>query len=216
MRPRRSVPLVLSCAAVALAGCGGSSLLDGSTASDLQDSLGKVQSAIDDGRCAQARQAASDGARRVDDLPSSVDAGLRDRLKTGFDELSSRVGTDCESTTTTTQTTETTDTTPTDVTPTATTPTTTPSEPTTTPDTPTTPQVDPPDTGTTDPGTGSGPGSGSDDGQGDDGSGGVVPGVDGPGASERSAPGQRGKELKKRMKELRKRAEQYFKGNGGG
>ncbi len=215
MRPRRSVPLVLSCAAVALAGCGGSSLLDGSTASDLQDSLGKVQSAIDDGRCAEARQAASAGARRVDDLPSSVDAGLRDRLKTGFDELSSRVGTDCESTTTTTQTTDTTDTaTTTDAVPTQTATTTAPAEPTTTSDTPATPPTDPPDTGPADPGTGSGPGS--DDGQGDEGSGGVTPGVDGPGASERSAPGQRGKELKKRMKELRKRAEQYFKGNGGG
>jgi hypothetical protein len=215
MRPRRSVPLVLSCAAVALAGCGGSSLLDGSTASDLQDSLGKVQSAIDDGRCAEARQAASAGARRVDDLPSSVDAGLRDRLKTGFDELSSRVGTDCESTTTTTQTTDTTDTQTTDVSPAE--PTTTdaaPPETTSTQDSPATPPTDPPATGPADPGTGSGPGSG--DGQGDEGSGGVVPGVDGPGASERSGPGARGKELKDRMKELRKRAKEYFKGNGAG
>lgn len=204
MRPRRSVPLVLSCAAVAMTGCGGSSLLDGSTASDLQDSLGRVQTAIDEGRCSQARSAATDGAERVAALPSSVDAELRDRLKTGFEELSNRVGTDCETTTAETEPQVPTDTVPTDTAPETTT--TEPTTPTTTPttETPTTTTEEPPTIEPTDP---------ADPGDEDDGSGGVVPGVDGPGASERS---QGAKGLEKRLKDLRKRAEKYFKGQGGG
>lgn len=211
MRPRRSVPIVLSCAAVVLAGCGSSSsLLDGSTASDLQESLGRVRSAIDEGRCSQARSAARAGAERVDALPSSVDAELRDTLKRGFDELSAKVGTDCETPTTT----ETTPTVPTETT-TTTTPTepTTPTETTTTTETttpiePTTPTL--PDDPTTDPVDPTDPG--------DDGSGGVVPGVDGPGASERSVPngGKGANELKKRWNELKKRAKDAWKGRGDG
>lgn len=212
MRTRRSVPLALSCAAVALAGCGSSSsLLDGSTASELQESLGRVRAAIDEGRCSQARSAARTGAERVDALPSSVDSELRDTLKRGFDELSSSVGTDCETrtpTTTTTVPTETTTTTAPTEPAEPTTTTTTPTDPTTTdPSTPTLPDepVDPVDP--TDPTI-------PDD---DDGSGGVVPGVDGPGASERSAPRGRGvDDLKQRWKDLKKRAKDAMKGRGDG
>ncbi|MDO9409515.1 hypothetical protein [Patulibacter sp.] len=211
MRLRRSVPVVLSCTAVALTGCGGSSLLDGSTASDLQASLGKVQTAIDDGRCDEARSAATAGAKRVDELPSSVDGDLKDRLKTGFQELSDRVGTDCEESTTTTTAPETTTTAPTTTEPVEPTTPTQPETPTTTPEDPgTTTPIDPP---ATDPTTPADPGDG-----GDDGSGGVVPGVDGPGASERSrGQGPKAdKPLKERLKDLRERAKKYFEGRGGG
>lgn len=211
MRPRRSVPLVLSCAAVALAGCGGSSsLLDGSTASELQESLGRVRTAIDEGQCSQARSAARTGSERVDALPSSVDAELRDTLKRGFDELSSSVSTDCEESTPTTTTTPpetTTTTTPTE----PTTPEPAPTEPTTTNTQPTEPitPVDP--SVPEDPTDPSGPGD-----DGDDDSGGVVPGVDGPGASERSAPRGKGvDDPKKRWKDFRDRAKDALKGRDG-
>lgn len=213
MRPRRSVPLVLSCAAVALAGCGGSSsLLDGSTASELQESLGRVRAAIDEGECAQARSAARTGAERVDALPSSVDAELRDTLKRGFEELSSSVSTDCEPQTPTTTSELPPETTTTTAPAEPTAPTTTaPSEPTTTQSEPSTPTLpDEPLEPDPDPTT-------PDDGGDDDGSGGVVPGVDGPGAAERSAPRNKGaKSLEQRWKDFRKRARDAAKGRGPG
>lgn len=207
MRPRRSVPLMLSCAAVVLAGCGGSSLLDGSSASELQESLGRVRTAIDEGRCDEARSAARAGSERVDALPSDVDAELRDTLKRGFDELSSSVETDCEPKTPTTTNTVPTETpaTPAPVEPTSPPEPAPTTEPTTDeePATPTEPEDEPlePDPGE--------PTSPDDDG--DDDSGGVAPGVDGPGASERSA--QRGKD---RTKELRKRTKDAAKGRDDG
>jgi hypothetical protein len=214
MRPRPSVPLALSCAAVALTGCGGSNLLDGSSAQDLQQSLTSVSQAVDAGECSEARAAARTGLRRVSDLPSSVDGGLRSRLRTGFEELQDRIATDCKPETTTTETTPTTttpdpstETTPVDPVPEQTVPEeTTPQE--TTPDPSTTP----------DDGSGGGDGSGgsggtdggggSDDGGdlGGDDSGGVVPGVDGPGAAERGV-----RRLEQRSKELRKRAEKAWR-----
>jgi hypothetical protein len=223
MRPRRFVPVLLSCAAVSLAGCGGSSLLDGGSASELQQSLSSVRSAIDAGQCAQARSAAREGARRVEQLPSSVDAELKSTLKSGFQDLTSRVASDCEDTAATPTTTEAAPTTTTA--PPADTTTTTDQQPDTGPADPGTTDVqplDPPTTdqgGSTDPsGPGSGDdGSGSDDG-GDD-SGGVAPGVDGPGATGRAVPGggkDAAKEFRKRLRDARKRAEQYLRGQGAG
>lgn len=218
MRTRRSVPLVLSCAAVALAGCGGSSLLDGDTASELQSSLSKVRTAIDEGQCAEARSAAKSGAAKVDRLPSSVDADLRSNLKTGFEDLSARVATDCDATSTSETPTTTTPTT----TETTTTQDTTPTEPdgtTTDDDTaplePTQPQTDPSGPTTSDPTDPSLPGDGS----GGDGSGGVTPGVDGPPAGQRSVPGDKTSgmgRLKQQLKDARKRANDVFHGRGGG
>jgi hypothetical protein len=219
MRSRRPATLVLSCAAVVLAGCGGSSLLDGDSASALQASLSKVRTAIDDGHCGQARSAAKAGAAKVDQLPSSVDSELKDNLRRGFADLSSRVSTDCESATSTREapttttvppaetTTSTQDTTPTEPDPSTDT---TPLEP---PD-PDTEPLDPTTTGGTDP-------SLPDDGSGDDGSGGVTPGVDGPGSgvTQRSAPQGKGNgldQLEQRLRDARKRAERYFRGQGGG
>lgn len=213
MRIRTTAPLALSCAAVALAGCGSSSLLDGSSAQDLQQSLTTVSDAVDAGDCSEARKAARTGLQRVSDLPSSVDDALRSRLRTGFEELQDRIATDCESDTKTTPpvTTETTPAPTTETTPAEPAPETTPE--TTTPDetAPEDPTTTAPDDGSGDGGSGgtdggTGTGGGTDDGGSGDDSGGVVPGVDGPGATERGV-----RRLEQRGKELQKRAEKAFR-----
>jgi hypothetical protein len=198
MRPRRHVPLALTCAAVLLTGCGGSSLLDGSTANELQDSLTTVRAAIDDGRCSEARSAAREGLQRVEELPSSVDSDLRRTLKDGFDELETRVGSDCEEPVTTTTAPTTTEEAPTTTVPPVEEPTTTQEQPETTTD------EAPTDPTTTDEGPTTDP---DDGGFVPDDSGGVAPEVDGPGATERS--------VRKRLEKLRKRAEK-FRGRGNG
>jgi hypothetical protein len=220
MRSSRSVLLALSCAAVVTTGCGSdSSLLDGSTADELQTSLASVQDAVDAGECSAARSAARSGLKRVDDLPTSVDAELRDRLETGFQELRSRISSDCETPTTPTETTPaTTETTPTtteEQAPVETTPEETVPEETTTEETT-------PEPTTTAPDTGDGSSSDGDGGlqQGDEGSGGVVPGVDAPGAVERGV--QRleeqsrafGARTRKALRDARKRAERAARGQG--
>ncbi|MBF6621000.1 MAG: hypothetical protein ITG02_12320, partial [Patulibacter sp.] len=94
MRFSPLVPVVL-CSTVALAGCGSSSLLDGSSAEDLQASIERVKGAVDDGRCDEALAAATEGLSRVNDLPTSVDSKLRSRLRQGFRELEEQIPTDC-------------------------------------------------------------------------------------------------------------------------
>lgn len=210
MRLRRPALAVLSCAAVALAGCGSSGLLEGDSASELQESLAGVRTAIDDGRCSEARSAARSGSERVDELPDSVDGELRDRLRQGFDELAQRVESDCEERTTTTAP-----------------PTTTsePEEPTlpetttstpSTPDIPSTTQQQTPTEPDPDPLE---PVDPTDPADPDDGSGGVVPGVDGPGASERSAPGRgngAGTDLRRRWEDFKDRVRDGLNGQGRG
>lgn len=220
MRTRRLLPVLLGCSALSLAGCGGSSLLDGDSASDLQRSLASVRTAIDGGQCSEARSAAREGTKKVDELPSSVDAELKSTLKAGFQDLTSRVASDCDSTDDTTTTTPpptTTTAPPVDTTTTETDPV-EPVDPGTTDTQP----IDPPTTDQTDPTDPSGPGSGGGTG-GDDDSGGVTPGVDGPGAggpgaSERATPRGKdvAKDLRKRFKDARKRAEKYLRGQGAG
>ncbi len=137
MRISRLLPVVL-CSTVVLAGCGSSSLLDGNSAEDLQASIERVKMAVEDGRCEQAMTAATEGLRRVDDLPSSVDDGLESRLRQGFQELEQRIPSDCtprETTTTQPPPTTTTETTTEEEPPPVTTtetqpPETTPTEPT--------------------------------------------------------------------------------------
>lgn len=210
MRLRRPVLAVLTCAAVALAGCGSSGLLEGDSASELQQSLGSVRTAIDDGRCSAARSAARAGSERVDELPDSVDGELRDRLRQGFDELAQRVESDCEERTVTTTPPTTTTTTPEEPT--------LPETTTSTPSTPETPSTTEPST-PTDPGTDPlEPVDPTDPVEPDDDSGGVAPGVDGPGASERSASGRSGTApgLRKRWKEFKDRMRDELKGEGRG
>lgn len=101
MRLPRLAPVVLF-SAVALAGCGSSNLLDGSSAEDLQASISRVEQAVRDGRCEQAMAAATEGLKRVEALPSSVDGKLRSRLRQGFEELEQRIPSDCNARETTT------------------------------------------------------------------------------------------------------------------
>jgi hypothetical protein len=223
MRSSRSALLVLTCATVLATGCGSdSSLLDGSTAEELQSSLVSVQQAVDSGECTEARSAARAGLKRVDDLPSSVDSGLRDRLQSGFEKLRSRISDDCETPTTTAETppptTETTPETTEEPPPVETTPEeTVPDETTTDDTTPEDPTTTAPDSGGQ--GPGSGPGSGDSlDPDGD--SGGVAPGVDAPGAVERGVKRfeQRSREFGKRtrdaIRDARERAERAARGQG--
>ncbi len=181
MRLPRLAPVVL-CSTAALAGCGGSSLLDGSSAEDLQASIERVQRAVDDGRCEEATAAATEGLSRVADLPSSVDSRLRSRLRQGFEELEQQIPSDCTPPQTTT--TEPPPTTTTEPPPTTTTepepnPTTTQTTPTAPPDTPT-----------------------DEVPLGDEGSGGVPPGTGGGDEVDPATP--RGlRELRDGMRELR-------------
>lgn len=185
--PRLAPAVVLS--SVALAGCGGSSLLDGNSAEDLQASIARVEQAVRDGRCEQAMSAATEGLKRVEALPSSVDSQLRSRLRQGFRELEQRIPSDCtprEATTTETTPTTTTETPTTTETQPPTTTETTTTETTTTETTPTTPP---------EPTTDEVP-------LGDDGSGGTAP--DGSGTGETDPATPRGlRELREGMRELR-------------
>lgn len=189
MRLPRLAPVVLF-SAVALAGCGSSNLLDGSSADDLQASIARVEQAVRDGRCEQAMSAATEGLKRVEALPSSVDGKLRSRLRQGFEELEQRIPSDC---------------TPRDTTTTETTPTTTETTPTTTETTPeTTTTETTPETTTTETTPTAPPETTTDEVPlGDDDSGGTPP--DDSGTDETDTATPRGlRELRKNMRELRK------------
>lgn len=159
MTVRPLLALLLGIAAAVAIGCGDrSNLLSGADAAGLQDELAAVQSALDSGECAQATRAANDFEQAAQDLPTSVDAKLRENLREGAAQLVSEVPNDCQrqQTVTTNTTTTRTETTPT------TTTTTTPTTPTTTTSTPPVPTIPetlpeiPPDDGTGDPGDGTG------------------------------------------------------------
>lgn len=186
MRLPRLAPVVLL-STVALAGCGSSNLLDGSSAEDLQASISRVEQAVRDGRCEQAMAAATEGLKRVQALPSSVDSKLRSRLRQGFEELEQRISSDCTPRQTTTTTPPPTTTEPPATTETTPEPTTTETPQTTT--TETTPTA-PPETTTDEVPLG------------DDDSGGTPP--DGSGTDEIDPATPRGvQELRKNMRELR-------------
>lgn len=187
MRLPRLAPVVLF-SAVALAGCGSSSLLDGSSAEDLQASIARVEQAVRDGRCEQAMSAATEGLKRVEALPSSVDAKLRSRLRQGFEELEQRIPSDC---------------TPRDTTTTETTTTTTTETPTTTETQPETTTEPPPETTTTETTPTAPPETTTDEVPlGDEDSGGTPPG--GTGTDETDPATPRGlRELRDGMRELR-------------
>ena len=163
-------------AAGPLAACGSSGdLIPAPRAADLDARLDAVKTAVDNGDCTAAQQAVAQARGDVLNLPSSVDAALRDRLQEGVDNLAELVPAQCgsggsgteqsqQSTTpekqqsktqkTDTQSTDTApkDTTPTETSPTQTTPTQTQTQPTT--PTPSTPA---PDTGGASPNSGGTP-----------------------------------------------------------
>jgi hypothetical protein len=140
--------LVLGVACSALVACGGSSktigLIPGDRADKIQTDLDKIRSAVDAGRCADARRAVRGLQFQLSKLPASTDPRLRARLQTGVVNLARRIPGDCTANTTTTDTTPTVTTqTETVTTETQTQTTTVPTTPTTTVPTTTTPTTTP-------------------------------------------------------------------------
>jgi len=144
---RLPLAFVLGVLSAVLVACGGGSsdkLIPASNADQISNDLADLRQAIDAHACDAAQQKLSAVQRGIENLPSSVDARIRRRLRDGLQKLSARVPVDCVATTTETTPT-TTETTPTT---TETTPTTTETTPTTTETTPptTTTETTPPDT----------------------------------------------------------------------
>jgi hypothetical protein len=112
----------LSLAVGFVAGCGGSGagLLTGSQASALQNQLNQVSSALSAGHCADVQTATRNLAGQVSDLPSTVNANLRQALSSEANQVNSLSVSQCHPATTTT----TTSSTPTTTATTTTTPTT--------------------------------------------------------------------------------------------
>jgi hypothetical protein len=143
MSVRLPLAFVLGVATAALIACGGGSsdkLIPASSADQISGDLADLRQAIDQHACQAAQQKLSQVTQEIQNLPSSVDARLRRRLRAGVTKLSARVPVDCVATTT--------ETTPTT---TETTPTTTETTPTTTETTPTTTETTPPTTTETTP-----------------------------------------------------------------
>lgn len=182
--------LLLGVGAALFAGCGNrGNLIPAGDGDAVKAELSAVQEAVDAGECGQAEAAVTRARSAVDNLPESVDARLKSRLKGGLGDLSSKARQECaaepETTTTQVPTTETTP--PEETTPEETEPT-VPTEPTDTGTEPITP-VNPtlPGDGTgddpTDPGTGTDPVPDP---------GGASPEDPDPGSGFRVAPGRSG------------------------
>ncbi len=171
--PRLLAALLAGLAASALLACSGSTkgLIPASNAGPLQSDFETVQQAAEngDGDCTATEAALLKTNEDLAALPTTVDAGLRNNLRQGVANLSSRARALCaqplpQTTTDATVKPTTTATTPTTTTPTTSTTTTTPTTPTTTPTTPTTPN---PGGGTPAPGEGeTPPGAGNEQGEG--------------------------------------------------
>ena len=127
-------------------------LIASSRASDLQESLDNIEGLVSEGRCAGALEDNLDSLRsKVNDLPGSVDADLRARLRDGVDHLEGQAPEECREERTKTQPETTPETIPETVPPETIPEETTPPEttpPETTPEEPqppqTTPQPEPP------------------------------------------------------------------------
>ena len=147
MSVRLPLAFVLGVLAAVLVACGGGAsdkLIPASNADQISSDLADLRQAIDNHDCSAAQQKLTAVEQSIQNLPTTVDARIRRRLRVGLAKLSPRVQIDCVQTTTTQTTPTTTETTPTT---TETTPTTTQTTPTTTETTPpTTTQTTPPDT----------------------------------------------------------------------
>jgi serine/threonine-protein kinase len=179
MRRRRPIAALAACLAVVaipLAGCGSKEPGIGKRdASELIRLLHKVQAASDDPqRCDELAADIADVRAKVRDLPSKVDADVRESLRNGVKNLDDSATAQCEKTKTTPTETTPTETTPTQTVPPVTTETappptaTTPPPPTATTPPPTNipPIPTTPGTGGTGPGNGNGNGQGNANGQG--------------------------------------------------
>jgi hypothetical protein len=172
LAPRAILAGVLGFAAAFVVACGGGSgLLSGGQASDLNSQLDQVSAALASGNCSGVSNATAQFSNAIVNLPNSVNVTLRNNLSQGASKVTQlarrqcRPGTtDTGTTTTRATTTETTPSTTTETTPSTTTPTTTTTTPTTTttttPTTPTTPATTTTPSGTTSTGTSGGAGIG--------------------------------------------------------
>jgi uncharacterized membrane protein YgcG len=125
-----------------LVACGGTSgLLSGGQASNLNNSLDNVSSAVSAGQCGPAQSAVNSFNNQLAGLPASVNATLRANLLQGANVVGRNAAQDCLNPVSTTPKT-TTNTTPTNTT--QSTATTTPTQIVTTPATTTTPPPPPP------------------------------------------------------------------------
>jgi hypothetical protein len=89
---------LVALAAGPLASCGSSGdVIPASRAADLDAQLDAVKTAVDNGNCTAAQQAVAQAKGEVLNLPSSVDAALRDRLQEGVDNLAELVPAQCGS-----------------------------------------------------------------------------------------------------------------------
>jgi hypothetical protein len=126
---RRLLPalmaLVLGAATAVLVACGSDGRIPAGDASSLESALNQVAADFRAGHCTAAAQAVTKAQNELLDLPSSVDAKLRDRLQSGISNLRKRVPATCDQAQTQTQETQpdttTTDTTTTETTTTETT-----------------------------------------------------------------------------------------------
>ena len=101
------VALALGVATALLVACGGDGRIPASDASRVDNALDDVAANFRAGKCQAAEEAVARARGALLNLPSSVDAGLRDRLRAGVDNLSTRVPATCGQTQTQTQETQT-------------------------------------------------------------------------------------------------------------
>jgi hypothetical protein len=169
--------LLLGAACAVLVACGGSGsgddLIPDQQAETMIDQLDTIQSSVSRGRCSGVDNQVAALQTQINDLSRKVDAGLRNRLQEGVNNLADIAPDECferrdrqqtqtETTTTETTTTQTTttETTPTETTTTETVPTTPETTPTVPPET--TPTVPPETTPTAPPGGATVPGDTGD------------------------------------------------------
>ena len=100
--------LLLGAAAAYLVACGNNdNLIPSSDASRVQNALNEIQDDFRAGRCQAAEAAVAKAKGALLNLPSSVDAKLRDRLEAGVNNLSEQVPATCGQAQTQTQETQT-------------------------------------------------------------------------------------------------------------
>jgi hypothetical protein len=104
----RVVPLlaafVLGTGSAFLVACGNDNLIPSSNASSIENALSQVSADFGAGKCTAAQQAVTKLHSALLNLPDSVDSRLRTRLRSGVDNLDTRVRQTCTAAQTQTQT----------------------------------------------------------------------------------------------------------------
>jgi hypothetical protein len=99
--------LLLGAAAAYLVACGDDNLIPASDASRVQNALDEVEADYRAGKCQAAEAAVAKAKGALLNLPDSVDARLRERLRSGVAKLGERVPATCGQSQTQTQQSET-------------------------------------------------------------------------------------------------------------